>query len=187
METALETALRLCALGFAVQWLAPSTKAPIATGWSEAPVMTPDGLRASYRPGFNVGFRAGSWSVVDNGEICVLDIDVRGGARFEQEALAAARVLMGPHFEPTVRTGSGFGLHQYLRFPIGASPPTAATLLRQADVWVTGDGALRPPMSRDARPAWQIELLSTGKNVVLPPSIHPDTLQPYVWLNHSLL
>lgn len=179
----LETAVRLRELGFAVHWLQPTTKVPISTGWSEAPVMTEADLRAAYRPGLNAGFRAGKWSVVGGGEICVLDVDVRGGPQFEQEAHAAARVLLGKHYAPTVRTGSGFGLHQYLRFPLGRSPSSAATLVRQADVWVGGAGQICAPMTAGARPAWQIELLSTGKNVVLPPSIHPDTHQPYVWLD----
>lgn len=29
---------------------------------------------------------------------------------------------------------------------------------------------------------WEIDLFGTGRQVVLPPSIHPNTKQPYVWL-----
>jgi hypothetical protein len=183
----LETAVRLRELGFAVQWLRPESKAPIVAGWSEAPVMTADELRATYRPGLNAGFRAGKWSVVGDGEICVVDVDVRGGERFSQEAYAAARGLVGAAYAPTVKTGSGFGVHQYFLIPRGRSPAKAATLLRQADVWVRDDGRLCQAHAEGARPAWQIELLSTGKNVVIPPSIHPNTRQRYTWLNELKL
>jgi hypothetical protein len=138
-------------------------------------------LTNSYRPGFNVGFRPGKWSVVDGREICVLDIDVRGGALYADEARAVAKTLLRDAYDPTVQSGSGPGLHQYLRFPVGQSPSTAATTLRESDVWVI-DGQACSPDRAGARPAWQIELLSTGKNVVLPPSIHPDTGHAYAWL-----
>ncbi len=32
-----------------------------------------------------------------------------------------------------------------------------------------------------------LELLSTGNQTVLPPSIHPDSLKPYIWLTHDTL
>lgn len=177
----LKEATRLRALGFAIHWLRPGSKIPTEAGWSEASVMDVRTLQATYRSGYNVGFRAGRWSVVDGSAVCVVDIDVRGGERFAGEAQAAARALLGGSYMPTVKTGSGCGLHQFLRFPAEQAPTKAATLLRQADVWVR-DGRLCPPGTDGAKPAWQIELLSTGKNVVLPPSIHPDTGQPYCWL-----
>jgi len=34
---------------------------------------------------------------------------------------------------------------------------------------------------------WSIEILSVGRQAVLPPSIHPDTGVPYVWTNGDLL
>jgi len=30
---------------------------------------------------------------------------------------------------------------------------------------------------------WKLEMLSTGKNLVVPPSVHPDTGKPYQWVN----
>lgn len=36
---------------------------------------------------------------------------------------------------------------------------------------------------RDNKPV--LEILATGSNVVIPPSTHPETLQPYVWLGDS--
>lgn len=34
---------------------------------------------------------------------------------------------------------------------------------------------------------WAIEILSVGRQAVLPPSVHPDTGQPYVWTTGDLL
>lgn len=181
MSKVLDEAVRLRERGFAVHWLVPDEKRPILNGWATAPVMTVEELANSYRKGFNVGFRAGKYSVVDEGEVCVLDVDVRGGAAYEAEAHAAARAILGDdRFD--VISGSGFGRHRYLKFPIGASPGSASTILRQSDVFVDVNGKVQPAGPKGVRPAWVIELLSTGKNVVLPPSIHPDTGRPYQFL-----
>lgn len=181
MADVLKEALRLRAMGLAVHWLRPGEKIPVASGWADAPVMTDAELRTSYRPGYNLGFRPGKWSTVGGKEICVLDIDVRGGARFAQEAYAAAATSLGGTLAPHVISGSGVGRHQYLGFAPGTSPEKSATTLRQSDVYTLPDGTICPADAPGAKPAWMVELLSTGKQVVLPPSIHPDTNKPYQW------
>lgn len=178
MTEMLQEALRLRKLGFAIHWLIPGEKRPLESGWADAPIKSAEDLKKSYRLGYNVGFRPGKWSVVKGREICVLDIDIRGGAAFAEEAYCAAAAMLGDKSFDVV-SGSGVGRHRYLAFPIGASPQSAATTLRQSDVYIDRDGKLCSPGAEGARPAWLIELLSTGKNVVLPPSIHPDTQQPY--------
>ncbi len=155
MDVILEEAIRLRRLGFAVHWLWPKSKAPIAGGWSEVPVMEVPELTNSYRPGFNLGFRPGRWSVVDGKEICVLDIDVRGGELYADEARAAAKNLLRDAYSPTVQSGSGPGLHQYLRFPVGQSPGTAAITIRESDVWVRA----RRGRSSSFRPARTLSCL----------------------------
>jgi len=182
MDDALKEALRLRELGFAVHWLVAGQKRPIASEWASAPVMNTDDLRRTYKPGYNVGFRAGKWSVVDGKEICVLDVDVRGGALYAEEAYATARSIMLGKFAPNVLSGSGIGRHQYLGFKRGTAPERASTVLRQSDIWVSDCGRVTSTRQKNARPAWMIELLSTGKNVVLPPSIHPDTGKRYSWM-----
>jgi len=179
MGEMIKEALRLHNLGFAIHWLRPQSKIPVSPGWADAPVMTEAELRASYRPGYNLGFRPGKWSVVRGKEICVLDIDIRGGERYAPEAYAAAAVMLGDDTF-TVISGSGVGRHRYLGFPIGQSPNKAASTLRQSDIWVNTDTKMLCNVAdKHARPAWLIELLSTSKNVVMPPSVHPDTGHPY--------
>lgn len=182
MDNVLKEALRLHKMGFAVHWLRPASKIPVESGWSNAPVQTAEELIASYQRGYNVGFRPGGWSVVKGKEIVVLDVDIRGGQPFADEAHAAARQLLGG-LDFHVISGSGVGRHAYLAVPVGTAPAFAATTLRQSDVWVRNtDGSLCKPCSEDAKPAWLIELLSTGKNVVMPPSIHPDTNIAYKFI-----
>ncbi|WP_210546128.1 bifunctional DNA primase/polymerase [Rhodoferax sp. PAMC 29310] len=179
MDDMLQEGLRLRKLGFAIHWLRPSTKIPVSSGWADASVMDAAALKSAYQPRFNVGFRPGKWSVVNGKEICVLDVDIRGGARYAEEAYAAAAAMMRER-KFTVISGSDVGRHRYLGFDKGTSPPKAATTLRQSDIWVNNDTKdICASTDKDARPAWLIEILSTGKNVVMPPSIHPDTGHPY--------
>ena len=183
MDEMLKEALRLRRLGFATHWLRPGSKAPIAAAWSMAPVMTEQELQKAYVPGQNLGFRAGKWSVVDGKEICVIDVDVRGGPAYAKEAHAAAAAMLGSdHFD--VVSGSGVGRHRYVGFPIGQSPQKSAITLRQSDIWIDNETGEVCKPGNNARPAWLIEILSTGKQVVMPPSIHPDTNHPYQFTTH---
>jgi len=168
MISTLETALALRDKGFAVHWLRPRSKAPVLDDWPRAPVMTREDLVASYRPGYNVGFRPGIHSIIGDRAVVVLDVDIRGGERYAHEAYAAAGTLVGETLYHVI-SGSGLGRHLYLLCPLDRVPDKAATVLRRSDVEI------------DGKPAWMIELLSTGKNVVLPPSVHPDTELTYAW------
>lgn len=170
-------------MGYAVHWLRPSTKIPVSEGWANGPVLTMRELERTYCPGFNVGIRTGRYSVVDGKEVCVLDVDIKDH-KYAEEAYACANVIMGGRFEPHVKSGSGVGRHQYLGFPIGESPIKAATTLRMSDIWLL-NGKPCSAGTKGARPAWLIELLSTGKQVVVPPSIHPDTGFSYDWLRRQ--
>lgn len=182
MKTILESALMLREMGFAVHWLRPKSKIPASKGWADAPVATIAKLETSYRQGYNVGFRPGKYSVVDGYEIVVVDVDIRGGTAYDQAAYDAANAALDGKFDPHVQTGSIIGRHQYLKVPIGQSPDKAATTVATSDIWVR-DGVECEPRASGGKPAFVVEVLSTGKNVVLPPSIHPDTKMPYVWLH----
>jgi len=177
----LKTAGRLREMGFAVHWLRGRSKAPVDTGWATAPVQSIAQLERTYRADYNVGFRPGRWSVVDGHEVVVIDVDIRGGEKYAAEAYSAATSVLDGEFKPQVQTGSGCGRHQYVRMQLGTAPDKAATTLRQSDIWIL-DGKVCASGHKEARPAWVVELLSTGKNVVLPPSIHPDTGKPYNWM-----
>lgn len=87
----------------------------------------------------------------DNGVI-VLDFDGLGG----YEAFIAAFPELVTTY--TVKTGGGKGMHVYLKLP-GELPRSTGQLIA---------------------PGGFIEIKAKGRQVVIPPSIHPDTGQPYV-------
>lgn len=177
----LESAAEHHAAGLATHWLKPASKAPLDSGWSSAPVLSLDELNQKHQPGFNLGFRAGKFSKVKGFSVVVLDVDIKH-PDFADEAYAVVKQIMGYDINFTVNTGSIYGRHQYLRVPTDRIPDKAAITLRQSDVAVK-DGKVVPLGTEGSKPAWTIELLSTGKNVVMPPSLHPDTRQQYQWAN----
>lgn len=178
----LSAARSLTEAGFATHWLKPNSKAPAAAKWSEAPVATFEDLKSTCRAGANIGLRLGEPSLTEAGYVHLFDVDIRI-AEFADEAWTALRDLL-PGIDlgdlPTVISGSG-GESRHVYFV--SDRPFFGKLLavsegkhrrkrldektgQQKDVW-----------SND----WEIELYGTGKQVVLPPSIHPDTGKPYRW------
>lgn len=180
-KSVLDTALKHQEHGLAVHWNRAASKAPVAAVWNDAPISTSKELMESHQSSFNVGFRAGKFSIVRGHFVGVLDVDIKH-PDFEAEANAAANQLMEGKFDPTVVSGSCVGRHQYLLVVPGSIPDKAATTLRQSDVSVK-DGKVVPKGTPGSKPAWTVEFLYTGKNVVMPPSIHPDTGNQYCWAN----
>lgn len=160
--------------GFAVHWLRPKTKRPFGDKWSTAPVASMDDLEASYRSGFNVGVRLGRYSNVAGLFLHVLDVDIRE-SEMADEAFERLHGLF-PGFDldslPMVRSGSGgSSRHLYLL----TDQPFASKKLAHSKTKFTDSQGKR-------HWDWEIELFGTGKQVVLPPSIHPDTGNPYEWV-----
>ncbi len=160
----LGAAIMLAQRGYAPHWLRARSKAPIAEGWSTAPVATVTDLRQTYKPGYNVGVRCGHWShPLPHHGLVIIDVDIRSPEAIEP-ALAAIETLLGDTpAAPVVLSGSGNGSrHLWFACPMDALPPKANITIVKAD-------------------GWQLEVLSTGKQVVVPPSIHPNG-QPYRWM-----
>jgi hypothetical protein len=146
-------------IGAALHWLQPGQKRPVAEGWSEAPRATRADLERQHIEGANIGIRLGEPSKTPAGYLHLIDLDIRK-PEAAAEAWAAVRQRVPTVDDlPTVISGSGAGRHFYFFSP---------TPLRSEKL-AKGDG-------------WEIELFGTGKQAVLPPSIHPDTGKPYRWL-----
>jgi hypothetical protein len=169
----LENAIMLAQRGYAVHWVRPRSKAPIASGWPTVPVATLRELRQTYQPGYNVGVRCGRWSKpLPAHGLVVLDVDIRRADAYSAAISALAALIEATAHGPTVLSGSGMGgRHLWYACPLERLPARANITLAQADE--------RLPDTQQW--VWQIEVLSTGKQVVVPPSIHPDG-QPYRWL-----
>jgi hypothetical protein len=147
--------------GFACHWL--NGKAPYQKEWSTSPVATVQELKRTYQPGNNLGVRVGRWSVLEPGfGLVVLDVDLRDPLGTDA-CYEAVEGLLG-HATLNVASGRGLGGHIYMKCSLEKLPGKAATTVDE------GEG-------------WKLELLSTGKNLVVPPSVHPDTGQKYEWVS----
>jgi hypothetical protein len=171
----LDTALALRARGYAPHWLRPRSKVPIDREWSVAPVMSAEALRASYQLTYNVGIRCGLYStpMPDLG-LVVIDTDVKVAAYAPEAHMVLGELLAGNTTGPAVWSGRGNGgRHDWRACPMDRLPPKAAVVVRKAhDTWI-------PPGKNRPEPVWHIEVPSTGKQVVCPPSLHPLTGHRY--------
>lgn len=182
--------------GFAIHLLQERSKRPLESKWTSGPRKTLEELRESYIEGMNIGVRLGETSKIDGGYLAVIDCDVKSEDPKHRKELesALARLFPAVSFEttPHVQSGRGNGSGHY--YVVSDTPIAPRRLAQSAD-------AVRVKMpsakasKRDAeflsdielksgyrmRAAWEISLMGEGQQVVLPPSIHPDTNRPYAW------
>ncbi|SIQ58088.1 Primase C terminal 2 (PriCT-2) [Rhizobium sp. RU20A] len=176
LKTAIE---RLAKAGFAIHWLYAKSKRPIGDGWASKPVASLADLERTYRPGNNVGVRLGKWSVVCDLFLHVIDVDIRKN-ELADEALDVLATML-PDLDqsscPTVISGSGGeSRHFYFLTDRAFTPRKFAHSDGFEMVW--DESKQRDVKKWD----WELHLMGTGSQVVLPPSIHPDTEKPYRWL-----
>lgn len=166
---------KLVRAGVSVHWLRPESKAPFP-GWADAPVASPEDLKASHKPGYNVGFRPGEFSEIDGYFLHVIDLDIRRPEKADEAWEALLRLWPDAEAAPFVKSGSG-GESRHLYF-LCAEPFRKKVIACSTEsdmVWDEEKG-------RDVKKRhWQIEMLGTGSNCVLPPSIHDKTGKPYTW------
>lgn len=165
--------------GFAVHWLFKKAKNPIGLKWSEAPKATLEDLELSYEPGNNVGVRLGKWSQFQDGFLHVLDMDVREQSMATEALENLASLFPNIDFDtiPTVKSGSMTASRHF--YILSDKPFSSKKLVHSAGFKMVFD----PAKKRDVKKwDWEIELFGTGKQVAIPPSIHPDTSKPYRWL-----
>lgn len=190
----LKEAQRLYGLGFAVIWLRPKSKMPVESGWTTGPRASWNHLRETYRNGYNVGTRLGSPARIAGHHLAVVDLDIKSTrTRHRKEALAAVRKIIGEGTElPVVLSGRGNGSRHY--YCLTAKPFKTVTPARSADKVRVHMPSKKPSKAELAElseddikngwrlsPAWEVALYSDGRQVVLPPSVHPDTGEEYVW------
>ena len=190
------TLKKLYALGFALHWLRPKSKAPVKAGWTRLEKESAKSLKESYRKGMNVGVRLGKVSKVGPGFLAVIDLDVKSSDPVHRaEAEEKMRELFPVVWEkaPKVSSGRGGGsAHFYVLtpFPISANAHEAQseTTVRVNMISVEPSKKERETLTATElaegvrlRKAWEISVLSEGRQVVLPGSRHPDTGALYVW------
>lgn len=151
MTTLQDKALELAAKGFTVIPL--RGKAPTILGWQLMRKTTPDDIRNWVRLNLlqNIGMVCGAAS----NNTVVIDFDgMVGYDAFVAQFPALAETL-------TVATGSGNGMHVY--YKVDLLPDSRAVMGIMFD-----GGELA-----------NIEIKADGKQVVIPPSVHPDTGKEY--------
>lgn len=186
-------AQRLYGLGFAIHWLHPKSKRPVESGWTTGPRKDWTNLQETYQPAFNVGVRLGTPSKIGENYLAVVDVDVKStDKRHREEAVAAAKKLLNGVKCPAVSSGRGNGSRHYYcvtkapfkTFNPAVSPEKVKVMMPSKKPSKKELETLTPAeIAQGLRiaNAWEISLYSDGRQVVLPPSIHPDTNKPYVW------
>ncbi len=153
-------ARRLHRLGFAVMWIHPRSKRPVENGWTTGERKSWEYLRDTYSRGFNLGVRTGTPSKFAGGYLACIDVDVKD-PKFKGAALASLTKLVGFRALPEVRSGSGNGSrHLYC---VTREPFKMLTIEKHPG-------------------KWEICVYSDGRQMVLPPSIHPSG-KSYTWVH----
>lgn len=176
LDSVINSVCDLVAAGASLHWLVPREKRPIAENWSEAPFLDLEGLKSSYRKGANIGIRLGEPSKTDAGYIHLIDLDIRK-AELAHEALSALRELL-PECDTLPCVISGSGGHSRHFYFVTDKPFRKRKLAKSTTFSYVHDPRLNKEVKKND---WEIDLLGTGSQAVLPPSIHPDTGLPYKW------
>lgn len=196
----LKEAKRLYQLGFAVHWLKPGSKVPVKGGWSSPTHDAFSTLSRTYRKGYGLGVRLGEASKLGEGYLAVIDLDLKSDdPAHREEALAVIdRVFPGVREKaPFVASGRGNGSgHFYVisRSPsksgkLGSSPIRVKVFSPTSEITKAQRRAVEERLLTEdelargfrVKNAWEVEFMSVGKQVVLPPSVHPDTGTAYRW------
>lgn len=186
-------ARRLHQSGFAVHWLHPRSKRPIEAGWTSGPKKPWGYLAETYIAGLNLGVRTGTPSKIGDLYLAVVDVDVKStDPRHRAEALAAVRTIFGDLKPPEVRSGRGNGSRHYYIL-------THETFKTFDYAWSEEQVRVSMPSKKPSKlelkvltekeiasgiriaNAWEISFYSDGRQVVLPPSVHPDSGELYGW------
>lgn len=179
MSKVLHSAEKLAAVGFAVHWLHPKSKRPIGNFWSDAPVNSVQDLRDTHRVGMNVGIRLGVKADAVDYYLYALDLDIRDESQTDEAKERLSLLLPDVTFTDLAcsQTGSG-GQSRHFFF--------LSTKLFRSKKLAHSDGfsmVWDQKKGRDVKKwDWEIELFGEGKQVAIPPSIHPDTGLPYRWI-----
>ncbi|MET0252765.1 MAG: DUF3987 domain-containing protein [Terrimicrobiaceae bacterium] len=171
----LEEIKALAEAGASLIWLHEREKRPIGTDWSSKPMPPWAQFKKTYREGNNVGVLLGEPSRMDDGlYLHCVDMDIRDPKKAKEALAKLKEMFPGVVFKffPTVKSGSG---GESRHFYFGALKSYSSKKLAHSGEKI---------QDRNGRWhwTWEIELFGTGKQTVLPPSIHPDTGFAYEWL-----
>lgn len=161
---------RLYGLGFAIHWVRPKSKVPVESGWTTGKRHPWNYLQKTYSDGLNVGVRLGEASQVGENFLACIDVDVKT-PKFKAEALECLKQIVGDKKLPTVLSGSGNGSrHLYC---VTKAPFKMITVGKSEGTFLDAEGRKHHD--------WEVCVYSSGRQMVLPPSTHPQTGKHYEW------
>ena len=192
-DQVLAEAKRLYDMGFAIHWLHKKSKRPIESGWTTGPRKDWNYLKETYMPGLNVGVRLGAPSKVNGKFLAVVDVDVKSKSKtHDKEVSEGLSRLIKSTTLPEVTSGRGNGSRHY--YILTDKPIKPFTALRSETKVKVPMPSVKPSKKElelltpqeiadglRLRPAWEIGVMGDGQQVVLPPSIHPDSGKAYAW------
>lgn len=186
---------RLHKLGWAIHWLKPKSKVPLQSGWTKGTRASLSELKKLYREGLNVGVRLGEVSKVGDGFLAVIDVDIKSEENRHRLEVESKLQELFPEIKncPVVYSGRGNGSAHY--YVLTKKPLSGNDRKGQSAETVKVVMPSAPPSNKEKaelsttdlkngvrlRAAWEISLLSEGRQVVLPGSFHPDTGRVYKW------
>lgn len=176
LDGVLECVRPLIGAGASLHWLVPFEKRPIANDWTNVPIQFEADLRRTYQSNANIGIRLGEPSKIDDYYLHLIDLDIRNA---DLAAEAWAKLLeLWPDAKkfPTCISGSG-GESRHVYFLTERPFPKKKLAKSTGFSMVWDDKKQREVRKYD----WEIDILGTGSQAVIPPSIHPDTKLPYTW------
>jgi len=151
-------ALRLLENGFTPLRLEPGEKYTKAAGWS-TDTPTPQKIERAFARPSNLGVRLGD-PLPDGSYLIAIDIDI-------EEALLIRAVERAIGEKVPIKRGKK-GYTYFVRID---------RLVKTHKIY----------WSRNDKKTAAIDVLAKGAQTVLPPSIHPDTKQPYTWISQVSL
>jgi len=162
--------------GLSPIWL--NGKRPFEKDWQKIENKSALELKQSYKSGYNIGIRCGKWSCPKAGHGLVLvDVDVYAH-EYAPAAYDKLAELTGGATGAYVISGSRKGgRHYWYACPMDKLPTASRKVIAKSDITVE----FEINGKRKTKAAWVIEVLGTGAQVVVPPSIHPDTGKTYEW------
>lgn len=185
---------RLHDLGFGVHWIRPKSKAPVKAKWSGPTRDEVTTLLKEYHSDYGLGVRLGEPSKLHkDGYLAVIDVDIKGeDPRFKKEAFAVVRKAFPGVVETAPCVKSGRGYHFYVRVPELVKSGKVSTSKEEVKVYSPSTEVNRrqkEKLTEDelkkglrVKNAWEVELMCVGKQVVVPPTRHPDTGKQYEWV-----
>jgi predicted P-loop ATPase len=188
-------AKRLYDIGFGIHHLRPNSKVPVKPGWTDGERDPYSLLKQDYKTGYNLGTKLGKPSQVGEGYLAVLDVDVKGS---EKRHKATAAAWVEENFPglldsaPITLSGRGNGsMHIWVLVDSPLESHALYASNEQVEVFMPSAKSTEKQieiLGRDKvdagwrlRPAFEIDFMCIGRQVVLPPSIHPDTGKEYKW------